>query len=282
MKLYKNVPIRDLENILKYGILPVSKTGNERKDINRTDNSIDVVYLAKPITKFNSSTHYGDVLIEVEVDNPTKTEFLENDRNYLYYQEYVTDEVSTNQIKGIYIPKKFVDDINQISNPHNVNITFVDVVEEYGDLLSIYDGVEIETNIKNYIPENLETVVDEFGKKIIIDKSTKIVKNYSNKDKTVSYQAMKYDEKHDFVDYFWADFKQTGTIDDIELKINIKRNIINSAFKNHISKLSDNLTIEMLKDFIKNNQSQFFTKKGDWKQNALNTIKKLSVDDFYK
>lgn len=106
MKLYKNVPMRDLESILKYGILPVSKTGNERKDINRTDNSIDVVYLAKPITKFNSSTHYGDVLIEVEVDNPIKTEFLENDRNYLYYQEYVTDEVSSDQIKGIYIPKK--------------------------------------------------------------------------------------------------------------------------------------------------------------------------------
>lgn len=52
MKLYKNVDILDLNNILKNGILPISKTGNDNWSENkRSNNSKDVVYLFEALTK---------------------------------------------------------------------------------------------------------------------------------------------------------------------------------------------------------------------------------------
>ncbi|EPW72049.1 hypothetical protein VWV84_08055 [Streptococcus agalactiae] len=282
MKLYKNVPIKDLESILKDGILPASKTGNKRKDINRADNSTDIVYLAKPITKFNSSYHYGDALIEVEVENPTQTEFLENDRNYLYYQEFVTDEVPVNQIKNIYIPKKFSDRVKSFENPSNVNILFVDILSTYANFLAVYSEVETGEDLKNYNTENLERVVSDYGNTVIIDKSTKILLNFSNKDNKLVFEAMLYDEENDLVDYSWTQYTQKGTINDIELKLNVKKSVISNAFNCSVSKLGDDITLETLKNYIRNNQSKFFTKKGDWRQNYRRIIEKLTIEDFKK
>lgn len=69
MTLYHNCDYRDLPSILKDGILPMSKTGNNRwEDKKRVNNSEDVVYLFKPVGKQNSFTQYGICLIEVETD----------------------------------------------------------------------------------------------------------------------------------------------------------------------------------------------------------------------
>lgn len=43
MKLFKNVDILDLENIMRDGILPISKTGNDNWGENkRSNNSKDI------------------------------------------------------------------------------------------------------------------------------------------------------------------------------------------------------------------------------------------------
>lgn len=101
LKLYKIVDREDLDKILKEGILPISKTGNDNWEGNRrADNSIEVVYLFKPLTEQLNFSQYGDVLLEVET-TAYKNEILPNDRNRGKYEEFITYEVKPEEIKGV-------------------------------------------------------------------------------------------------------------------------------------------------------------------------------------
>lgn len=111
MILYHNCDYRDLPSILKDGILPMSKTGNNRwEDKKRVNNSENVVYLFNPVGKQNSFTQYGICLIEVETD-ATENVLDEADCNHGKYAEYITEYVPANQIKAVYIPEAFKDRI---------------------------------------------------------------------------------------------------------------------------------------------------------------------------
>lgn len=101
LKLYKVIAKEDLEKILKEGILPISKTGNNNWEGNRrADNSTEVVYLFKPLTDQLNFTQYGDVLLEVET-TAYKNEILPDDRNRGKYEEFITYEVKPEEIKGV-------------------------------------------------------------------------------------------------------------------------------------------------------------------------------------
>jgi len=101
LKLYKIVDREDLDKILKEGILPISKTGNNNWENNRrADNSTEVVYLFKPLTEQLNFSQYGDVLLEVET-TAYKNEILPNDRNRGKYEEFITYEVKPEEIKGV-------------------------------------------------------------------------------------------------------------------------------------------------------------------------------------
>lgn len=101
MKLYKNVSSEDLEKILKEGILPISKTGNDNWDGNRrANNSTEVVYLFNPTSDVTSFTQYGDVVLEVEVE-AYRNEIAPNDSNRGQYEEYIVSEVKPEQIIGV-------------------------------------------------------------------------------------------------------------------------------------------------------------------------------------
>ena len=101
LKLYKIVAREDLDKILKEGILPISKTGNDNWEGNRrADNSKEVVYLFKPLTDQLNFTQYGDVLLEVET-TAYKNEILPGDRNRGKYEEFITYEVKPEEIKGV-------------------------------------------------------------------------------------------------------------------------------------------------------------------------------------
>lgn len=101
MKLYKNVSSEDLEKILKEGILPISKTGNDNWEGNRrANNSTEVVYLFNPTTDVTSFTQYGDVVLEVEVE-AYRNEIAPNDSNRGQYEEYIVTEVKPEQIVGM-------------------------------------------------------------------------------------------------------------------------------------------------------------------------------------
>ena len=101
MKLYKNVSSEDLEKILKEGILPISKTGNDNWEGNRrANNSTEVVYLFNPTAEVKSFTQYGDVVLEVEVE-AYRNEIAPNDSNRGQYEEYIIAEVKPEQIVGV-------------------------------------------------------------------------------------------------------------------------------------------------------------------------------------
>lgn len=108
MKLFKNVGLPELKAILKDGILPIAATGNDNwEESNRSNNSKDVVYLFSPKTELNTFMQYGLVLLELETKNAVKTEFMLNDVNKDYYDEFIKDKIEPNEIKKIYIPKIF-------------------------------------------------------------------------------------------------------------------------------------------------------------------------------
>ena len=101
MRLYKNVSSEDLEKILKEGILPISKTGNDNWEGNRrANNSTEVVYLFNPTSEVKSFTQYGDVVLEVEVE-AYRNEIAPNDSNRGQYEEYIVAEVKPEQIVGV-------------------------------------------------------------------------------------------------------------------------------------------------------------------------------------
>lgn len=101
LKLYKIVDKEDLDKILKEGILPISKTGNNNWDCGRrADNSTEVVYLFKPLTEQLNFTQYGNVLLEVET-TAYRNEILPGDRNRGKYEEFITYEVKPEEIKGV-------------------------------------------------------------------------------------------------------------------------------------------------------------------------------------
>lgn len=101
LKLYKIVDKEDLDKILKEGILPISKTGNDNWEGNRrADNSTEVVYLFNPLTDQLNFTQYGDVLLEVET-TAYRNEILPGDRNRGKYEEFIAYEVKPEEIKGV-------------------------------------------------------------------------------------------------------------------------------------------------------------------------------------
>ena len=102
MKLYKVVSSEDLDNILKDGILPISKTGNDNwEDDRRANNSINVVYLFNPLTEQKNFRQYGDVLLEV-VTTAYRNEIAPNDANRNKYEEYITYEVKPEEITKVH------------------------------------------------------------------------------------------------------------------------------------------------------------------------------------
>ena len=101
LKLYKIVAREDLDKILKEGILPISKTGNNNwEGGRRADNSTEVVYLFKPLTEQLNFSQYGDTLLEVET-TAYKNEILPSDRNRGKYEEFIAFEVKPEEIKGV-------------------------------------------------------------------------------------------------------------------------------------------------------------------------------------
>lgn len=138
MKLYKNVDILDLENIMREGILPIDVTGNNNwEESRRSNNATDVVYLFKENNIGDSFTTYGLVLLEVEVD--AKLNKIDKyDIHKGEYEEYIVSEVPVNAIKAIYVPKIFK---NKIIKEYNIDLSKYDV--KYVDVeFKVYSSEE--------------------------------------------------------------------------------------------------------------------------------------------
>ena len=153
MKLFKNVGLQELKDILKNGILPISVTGNDNwEEGKRSNNSREVVYLFSPKTEFNTFMQYGLVLLEIETKNAVKTEFMANDVNKDYYDEYIKKEIKPEEIKKIYIPKIFKKQINKTE--------FLNGIEDIITWVELED-LPIEEEIIDY--ENSVNISDSYN-----------------------------------------------------------------------------------------------------------------------
>ena len=155
MKLFKNVGLPELKEILKNGILPVSITGKDNwEEGKRSPNSKEVVYLFEPKTKLNTFMQYGLVLLEVQTKYAKKTEFMANDHNNEFYNEYVKNEIKPEEIKSIYIPKilrKQIEKTNFLKGIEN-RITWVELEDlpEKSDIIEYENTANIEYSF-NYL-----------------------------------------------------------------------------------------------------------------------------------
>ena len=108
MKLYKNVDIKDLESILKKGLISLDESGNDNWDEGkRANNPTDKVYLFRPKNVGDSFPKYGAALIECEAV-ASHNEISENDKHYGEYEEYIAEYVSPDHILNIYVPDGFM------------------------------------------------------------------------------------------------------------------------------------------------------------------------------
>ena len=149
MKLFKNVGLQELKDILNYGILPISITGNDNWEENyRSNNSREVVYLFKPKGKLNTFMQYGLVLLEVETENAVKTEFMPNDVNKDYYDEFIKDKIETGEIKKIYIPKIFEKQIKKTDLLNELE-KLPEETEEYEKTVNVSDWYNYLRGFKN-------------------------------------------------------------------------------------------------------------------------------------
>ena len=108
MILYKNVDLIDLISIMEKGILPLDECENNNwEEGKRADNRTDVVYLFSPAAPEvkNSFINYGLALLEIDIESAQENELTSCDVNVGKYIEYITDKVSPEQIKAIYLPE---------------------------------------------------------------------------------------------------------------------------------------------------------------------------------
>lgn len=163
MKLFKNVGLQELKEILKNGILPISITKNDNWEENyRSNNSREVVYLFSPKTELNTFMQYGLVLLEVETENAVKTEFMPNDHNDEFYDEYIKKEIKPEEIKKIYIPKIFRKQIEKTDFLKGIEnqVTWVDL-EKLPDELKDYENTVNVSDFYNYLRGKLNARVEK-------------------------------------------------------------------------------------------------------------------------
>lgn len=124
MTLYKNVDIRDLESIMKSGVLPMDECENNNwNEGKRSDNDTSVVYLFKPSGEANSFPQYGIALLEIECD-AKRNEMSDTDVNRNRYTEYIVPEVRPDEIRKIIVPGIFRD---RISVPDGISVTWCEM-----------------------------------------------------------------------------------------------------------------------------------------------------------
>lgn len=206
MKLYHNCDIIDLEKILEEGLLPLSKTNNDKwENKKRGDNSRECVYLFKPIGKVNSFPNsYGIVLLEVETE-ANEVEMARNDVHFNDYKEYTTSEVTPSEIKKIYAPKIFRKKIEKIISEEVLKkIKFVEIEATYYDeeigkeiqkinntLIEKYGYFKVEILENPRVPAPKE-VIERFGETAEITMDFNFFRGVDENNRTIDIYDIEY------------------------------------------------------------------------------------------
>lgn len=311
MKFYKNVDICDLESILEKGILSAEKAKNFHwGEGNRSENAYNVVYLFSPLGRRNAFTHYGAALLAAELDPAVvkENEMLLTDSNRGEYIEYITKEVTPDQISAVYIPELFKEKCNNLPASVLEKITWCGMEEEGVTLeslsLLVEDMVVLNSTAFNYFRgfdengftfdfyktvyafpgydteerasssakpyEPQKEIITETGEIVVIAADTQTLWFFSNKEKKASYSAkIIKNGQRTTRNIEWEERK---TLNDAEEKLNAKCNPIRSAYSKMIQRDRtkhdpDGKIWAKIVAFVKENESDFFTKTGDFRKN---------------
>ncbi|MBF0714240.1 hypothetical protein HZY83_06080 [Gemella sp. GH3] len=304
MILYKNVDFKDLKNILEQGILPISKTNNNNwEEKRRANNSIDVVYLFYPKSKFNSFTNYGKILLEVEVNDSDVEQILTDDwYDGVFYDEYIIDKVSPCDIKKIYAPNNFKENLGDYIYDTNYFCTNGKIIctDDWSrDLIDdIFDDRIKEVKAEEWehmrgvfqycigkdfaYTANLNSValsgVDPLGFReepydnVLFWKDSMQLIYFNNKERKLKYIAKELIDglpsstcSHILIE---------GICDSIDEKLKAMRSPINSYLSIKFNPFDFSYDFKdkvknLVHNFIKENQDRFFDKKGDFKSDKI-------------
>lgn len=169
MFLYHNADLKDINDIIKQGLLPMSVTGNNRWDSGkRAGNNTDMVYLFSPLGKQNSFPKYGAVLIEVEVDNAEKSSLPCTDKNFGKYDEYIVSHVAPEKITRIFIPSIFKHRISGLSESTMSKLVWCEIdAEVFSEYIPNPDDLYGFGGTTLYRPAT-DSEIEVFGKTVPI------------------------------------------------------------------------------------------------------------------
>lgn len=126
-----------------------------------------------------------------------------------------------------------------------------------------------------------QTVTDVYDREVEIAVNTKKVYLFNNKIKEITYSAQIVENGE--LTQFWTDFKEEGVVTDIETKIKAYGNVVAFLYAQKVgfdSETNDpdkKIWKEVVK-YVEENQSEFFTKAGDWKKRICANPKKGIIE----
>ena len=115
----------------------------------------------------------------------------------------------------------------------------------------------------------MKEVRNIWGEKVTIDELNQKLHSYRNAAGGIRYNAeILIDGKPTG---FYTDYIELGTVNDIEERLTILDNIVHNQYNKAVDYDADKNDPERtlwkkIVDYVKENESAFFTKKGDWKK----------------
>lgn len=115
-------------------------------------------------------------------------------------------------------------------------------------------------------------VVDEFGREVEIEESTRKLYSYNNKKREITYSAQIVENGE--LTGFWTNYKENGTVDSIEERLKTWNNKILLLYASSVGfKATENdpnkEKYNKIVEYVKVNADKFFTKTGDFRKKFL-------------
>lgn len=115
-------------------------------------------------------------------------------------------------------------------------------------------------------------VVDEFGREVEIEESTRKLYSYNNKKRKITYNAQIVENGE--LTGFWTNYTENGTIDSIEERLKTWNNKILLLYASSVDfKATENdpnkEKYNKIVEYVKVNADKFFTKTGDFRNKFL-------------
>lgn len=115
-------------------------------------------------------------------------------------------------------------------------------------------------------------VIDEFGREVEIEESTRKLYSYNNKKNEITYNAQIVENGE--LTGFWTNYTEHGTVDSIEERLKTWNNKILLLYASSVGfKATENdpnkEKYNKILEYVKVNADKFFTKTGDFRKKFL-------------